>query len=157
MKTNIIYMTKKQYLKEATDILFTLQNEELKEQNYSLEDPKFGEIWICSLPVLIVDQEKIHFKKQNRPVLIIDDTHEHLIKKDTKNYYGLKITSQNDSYQRIAIKEYQKLGLKKESYIRLELPLKIEREQCLYKISKLDEKKMNSYLKEVSNFIQREV
>ena len=107
-----------------------------------LVSPSFGEIWICQVPVLVVLENEITFKTMNRPILVIDDGHGHFIKNDHKNYYGLKITSQEDSYQRMKIKAYYKYGLQKESYLRLEIPLKIEKEQFLYKISCFSYKEM---------------
>lgn len=157
MNTNIIYMPKNEYFKEQKDLFWNIKEDEVGEENYDLANPKFGEIWICSLPVLVVDNEHVYFKKQNRPILIIDDTSEHFVKDDNKNYYGLKITSQIDSYHRIAIENYHLLGLKKESYIRLELPLKIERVQCLYKISQIEESLMNKYLKIIESYVQKQV
>ena len=156
MNLEMKYMTRQDYLKEQEDLLLFTDNLEIHEDNYEIKNPIFGEIWVCSLPILVIEKEKIVFKTQNRPVLIIDDTHEHFIKEDLKNYYGLKITSQKDSYHRILIENYKEIHLKKESFIRLELPLKIERQQCLYKISKIDEKKMKKYLKQISNFIQKQ-
>ena len=82
------------------------------------------------------------FKTMKRPILVIDDTHENFIKNDTKNYYGLKITSQKDSYQRIKIKNLTNTGLYKESFIRIELPLKVEKEQFLYRIGVYDKEKV---------------
>lgn len=121
---------------------FELFNQNIIEEEQSAyEKPKLGEIWICKIPVLVVGEE-VFFKTMKRPILVIDDTHENFIKNDTKNYYGLKITSQKDSYQRIKIKNLTNTGLYKESFIRIELPLKVEKEQFLYRIGVYDKEKV---------------
>ena len=159
MKNSIEYISENTYKKELEEIMcfFNFNIDEIKEEKRDFIKPTFGDIWICSLPVLIVGNNKISFKTQNRPVLIIDDTKEHFIRDDNKNYYGLKITSQQDSYHRIKIQNEKNLGLHKKSYIRLELPLKIEREQLLYKISQIPNQEMNMYLKKIVSFVQKQV
>ena len=121
---------------------FELCNQNIiEEDKIAYDNPKLGEIWICKIPVLVVGEE-VFFKTMKRPILVIDDTHENFIKNDTKNYYGLKITSQKDSYQRIKIKNLTNTGLYKESFIRIELPLKVEKEQFLYRIGVYDKEKV---------------
>ena len=128
---------------------FELFNQNMiDEEQITYEKPKFGEIWICKIPVLIVGEE-VFFKTMKRPVLIIDDTHENFMKNDTKNYYGLKITSQKDSYQRIKIENLTNTGLYKESFIRIELPIKIEQEQFLYRIGIYDKEKVEKIKKKI--------
>lgn len=138
------------------EILWYISIDEIREEEISLTPPKYGDIWICIMPMLVLDDNKITFQTQKRPILVLDDTSEHFIKNDYKNYYGLKITSQEDSYQRLPIENYQKLGLRKKSYLRLELPIKIEREQFLYKISKIEEKTMKKYMKLITDFIKKQ-
>ena len=90
-----------------------------------------------------------------RPVLVVDDTHEHFVKMDKKNYYVLKITSQDDSYQRIKIKNLEKTGLLKESFIRIELPLKVEKEQFLYRIGSYDIEEVQKIMNKVMKKLQK--
>ena len=115
--------------------------------------PSFGDIWICRMPVLVKSSNKYLYETVFRPILIVDDRHEHLIRKDSRNYYGLKITSQSDSYQRIRLSNYLSLGLKKVSYLRIEMPLKIEYNQFVYKIGEMDIKDVTKYLKMVKKSI----
>ena len=154
MNSNIEYIKKEKWKTLEEEIFWSISNEEIREDSTSIEPPKYGDIWICTLPILVIENNTIIFQTQNRPILIIDDTKEHFIKKDFKNYYGLKITTQKDTYHRIELKNYQKLGLHKKSYIRIELPIKIEREQLLYKISSIEKKQMDKYLKLIMNYIQ---
>lgn len=92
--------------KELEEISQLVSEFSLREDYRSFAMPKFGEIWICRVPVLVSHQGEVLFDTIARPVLIVDDTHEHFIKRDLKNYYVLKITSQKDSYQRIKINDY---------------------------------------------------
>ena len=151
-----IELIKKENLHKLEELIWVLRDDEIREEDISLVSPKYGDIWICALPILVLEKDRITFQTQKRPILVIDDTQEHFIKNDHKNYYGLKITSQEDSYHRLPIKNYQQLGLRKKSYLRLELPIKIEREQFLYKISKIEEKTMKKYMKLITDFIKKQ-
>ena len=151
-----IELIKKEDLPKIEEFIWTIRDNEIREEEISLVSPRYGDIWVCILPILVLEKDRIIFQTQKRPILVIDDTQEHFIKNDYKNYYGLKITSQEDSYQRLPIENYQKLGLRKKSYLRLELPIKIEREQFLYKISKIEEKTMKKYMKLITDFIKKQ-
>ena len=70
------------------------------------------------------------------------------MKYDRRNYHVLKLTSQKDSYKRKEIKNWRELGLKMKSYIRIEMPIKIE-EQFDRKISTLPEKQLLEIYSEV--------
>ena len=134
---------------------FELFNQNIIEEEYATyNNPLFGEVWICKIPVLVLDNELI-FKSVKRPVLVVDDTHEHFVKMDKKNYYVLKITSQDDSYKRIKIKNLEKTGLIKESFIRIELPLKVEKEQFLYRIGSYDIEEVQKIMNKVMKKLQK--
>ena len=140
-----------QELEEISSLVFPFF---LRDDYYVFRTPRFGEIWICQIPILVFHQEEVFFETMARPVLIVDDTHEHFIKHDLKNYYVLKITSQKDTYQRIKISDYKRCGLQKESFVRLEIPLKVERCQLLYKIGELGIECTKNYVKKVYQFLQ---
>ena len=70
------------------------------------------------------------------------------MKYDRRNYHVLKLTSQKDSYKRKEIKNWRELGLKMKSYIRIEMPIKIE-QQFDRKISTLPEKQLLEIYSEV--------
>lgn len=71
------------------------------------------------------------------------------MKYDRRNYHVLKLTSQKDSYKRKEIKNWRELGLKMKSYIRIEMPIKIEEQQFDRKISTLPEKQLLEMYSEV--------
>lgn len=71
------------------------------------------------------------------------------MKYDRRNYHVLKLTSQKDSYKRKKIKNWRELELKMKSYIRIEMPIKIEEQQFDRKISTLPEKQLLEMYSEV--------
>lgn len=71
------------------------------------------------------------------------------MKYDRRNYHVLKLTSQKDSYKRKKIKNWRELELKIKSYIRIEMPIKIEEQQFDRKISTLPEKQLLEMYSEV--------
>ena len=146
---------KEELQKEIQEIASLFSFSLLEEETRSFSRPRFGEVWICQIPILIVNDGEVTFETMSRPVLVVDDTREHFIKHDKKNYYVLKITTQKDSYQRIRIAHYKKLGLQKESFVRIELPLKVERCQLLYKIGEVGVVHAEKYVKLVRQFIQK--
>lgn len=73
------------------------------------QKPKIGEIWLVIMPIIYVENEEVSFKTQKRPVLILDDGRGFIVEEDNKNYHVFKLTSQNDSYKRILIKNWQEL------------------------------------------------
>ena len=89
-------LNEKEYKFIQKKILELFLQNEIGEETISFSSPLFGEIWICKIPVLVVGKQ-ITFKTMHRPVLVVDDTHEHFMKGDKKNYYVLKITTQEDS------------------------------------------------------------
>ena len=73
------------------------------------QKPKIGEIWLVIMPIIYVENEEVSFKTQKRPVLILDDGRGFIVEEYNKNYHVFKLTSQNDSYKRILIKNWQEL------------------------------------------------
>ena len=101
---------------------------------------KIGEIWLVTIPLLTYDAENnVNINLQKRPCLIIDDGRGLIVEQDNKNFHILKLTTQYDKYKRKLIKNWEELGLKEKSYIRIELPIKIEQQQLIKKITKLSE------------------
>lgn len=73
-----------------------------------------GEIWLVLIPIISYDEDgSINVKLQKRPCLIIDDGRGLVVEEDDRNYHVLKLTTQNDSYKRKLIKDWKKLGLKR--------------------------------------------
>ena len=98
-----------------------------------------GDIWLVLIPRIIYDDndESISVKLEKRPCLIIDDGRGFIIEENS-NYTALKLTTRNSNIETVKRKEivnWQELGLRKKSYVRIELPLKIEPEQLIFKIT----------------------
>lgn len=97
-----------------------------------------GEIWLVLIPIISYDEEgNVNIKLQKRPCLIVDDGRGLIVEQDKRNYHILKLTTQNDPYKRKLIKNWKQLGLKKKSYVRIEMPIKLEEEQLDRKITEL--------------------
>lgn len=97
-----------------------------------------GEIWLVLIPIISYDDEdNVNIKLQKRPCLIVDDGRGLIVEQDKRNYHILKLTTQNDPYKRKPIKNWRQLGLKRKSYIRIEMPIKLEEEQLDRKIAEL--------------------
>ena len=115
-----------------------------------MKKPLIGEIWVTAIPIIYYDKNKdINVKIQKRPVLVIDDGRGLIVEEDKRNYHVFKVTSQPDSYKRKLIKNWKELGLKKKSYIRIEMPIKIEEGQFINKISSLSSKDLKEYYVEL--------
>lgn len=115
---------------------------------------KVGEIWLALIPEISKIKElNIIIKK--RPCLIIDDGHGFIIE-NSQDYLGMKISSQNNKHNK-EIKNWDDLGLKKKSYIRIEVPIKIEEKQLIKKISSINKYDMYIYLNELSDFFNNDI
>lgn len=122
---------------------------------------KIGDIWIVLIPKIIYNEENesINVNLEKRPCLIVDDGRGFLIEENS-NYSGLKLTTRNsviNTVKRKEIKNWKDLGLHKKSYIRIELPLKIEPEQLVNKIATLSNEELASYLKDLADYFNIDV
>lgn len=122
---------------------------------------KIGDIWVTLIPKLIIDEnnDSIQVILEKRPCLIIDDGRGFLIEENA-NYSGLKLTTRNSILENVVrkeIKNWKELGLKRKSYIRIELPLKIESQQLVNKITTLSNSDLQIYLKELANYFNTDV
>lgn len=105
---------------------------------------------VVTIPILQYDDNgDVSVVLQKRPVLILDDDRGLIVEEDRRNYHVLKLTSQKDSYKRKKIKNWRELGLKMKSYIRIEMPIKIEEQQFDRKISTLPQKQLLEMYSEV--------
>ena len=103
-----------------------------------MQKPVLGEIWVVAIPIIYYDENNdINVKIQKRPVLILDDGRGLIVEADKRNYHVFKLTTQKDPYKRILIKNWKELGLKYKSYVRIEMPIKIEEPQFVSKISEM--------------------
>ena len=117
---------------------------------------KIGDIWLVLIPRIIYDNkdDSIDVKLEKRPCLIIDDGRGFIIEENS-NYGALKLTTRDNNLKKVRRKEitnWKELGLKKKSFVRIELPLKIESEQLVFKITEMSYDDMLTYLKDLANY-----
>lgn len=80
------------------------------------------------------ENQVLSVRIQTRPFLILDDGRG-LVVENSTDYHGFKLTTQsrNNNYRRKEIKNWRQKGLLRKSYVRIELPLKIEEQQFVRK------------------------
>lgn len=116
-----------------------------------------GEIWLVTIPILEIDNNgDINVRLQKRPCLILDDGRGLIVEEDNRNFHVLKLTTQYDKYKRKLIKDWKEIGLAKKSYIRIEMPIKIERAQFDRKITKISNDELLDVYSEVYKIINVE-
>lgn len=119
-----------------------------------MKKAEIGEIWIVTIPILSYEDDgTVNIQLQKRPCLILDDGRGLIVEEDNKNYHVLKLTTQNDPYKRKLIKNWGKIGLRKKSYVRIELPIKIEQAQFDRKVASLPTDQLLEMYSEVYNLI----
>jgi len=119
-----------------------------------MNKPLIGEIWIIAIPIIYYDENNdINVKIQKRPVLVLDDGRGLIVEEDERNYHVFKITTQSDSYKRKLIKNWKEIGLRKKSYVRIEIPIKIEESQFIHKITQLSYDDLKEYYIELYNIL----
>ena len=86
---------------------------------------------------------------QIRPYLIIDEGMGMLIL-ENPDYLALKITTKSNKVKNVEeIKNWKKIGLKEKSYIRIEIPQRIEQNQLIGKIAELPKEQFLIYYKKM--------
>jgi len=119
-----------------------------------MDKPTIGEIWIVAIPIIFYEENHdITVKIQKRPVLILDDGRGLIVEEDKRNFHVFKLTSQNDPYKRKLLKNWRQKGLKMKSYVRIEMPLKIEEQQFISKICCLDAEELKEMYIELYNIL----
>lgn len=112
------------------------------------------EIWLVTIPILEFDDNgDITVRLQKRPCLILDDGRGLIIEEDRRNYHVLKLTTQYDRYKRKLLKNWKELGLRKKSYIRIEMPIKIEKAQFDKKITQISNDTLLDVYSEIYDII----
>lgn len=113
--------------------------------------PSIGEIWLVTYPEMYYDENQVlSVRIQTRPFLVLDDGRG-LVVEDSIDYHGFKLTTQsrNNNYRRKEIKKWRQKGLLRKSYVRIELPLKIEEQQFVRKIAQLEAEELVDMYKEL--------
>lgn len=116
--------------------------------------PTIGEIWLVTYPEMYYDENDIlSVRIQTRPFLVLDDGRG-LIVENSTDYHGFKLTSQRGKpNRRKEIKNWREKGLLKKSYVRIEIPLKIEQQQFVKKIAQFDEQELIDMYKELYSLL----
>ena len=123
-----------------------------------LERPNIGEIWIVTIPVVFKnDENELAISLQKRPCLILDDGRGLIVEEDNRNFHVFKLTTQKDPYKRKEIKDWKKIGLRKKSYVRIEMPIKIEESQFERKVAELPIEQLKEMYTELYNILNIKV
>lgn len=111
---------------------------------------KLGEIWLVAIPVLFVKEENNYDTGfQIRPYLIVDEGKGMLVL-ENPDYLGLKITTKSNKLNKVEeIKNWKEVGLKTKSYIRIEIPQRIEQNQLIGKITELPKEQFLKYYRQM--------
>ena len=99
-----------------------------------------------AIPVLFVKEEN-NFDTgfQIRPFLIVDEGKGMLIL-ENPDYLALKITTKNNKINNVEeITNWKQLGLKNKSYIRIEIPERIEQIQLIGKVGEMPKEQFVRY------------
>ena len=99
---------------------------------------KLGEIWLVAMPILYVKgKDDYDTGVQIRPFLIVDEGKGMLVIENS-DYLALKITTKQNKIKDVKeIKNWKEIGLKEKSYVRIEIPQRIEQKQLITKIAEL--------------------
>lgn len=117
-----------------------------------------GDIWIVLNPKIKYNNKRVvSVELEKRPCLIIDDGRGFIIEK-SKDCLGMKITTQdNNAVRKKEIKDWDKVGLRERSYLRIEAPIKIEREQLINKIGQVNKYDLYMYISELSDYFNTDI
>lgn len=109
---------------------------------------KLGEIWLVAIPVLYAKgNNDFDTGFQIRPFLIVDEGKGMLVL-ENKDYLALKITTKKNKLKNVEeISNWKELGLKEKSYIRIEIPQRIEPSQLIGKIAEIPKEQFIKYYK----------
>ena len=109
---------------------------------------KLGEIWLVAIPILYVKgKDDFDTGFQIRPFLIVDEGKGMLVIENS-DYLALKITTKhNKLLDVVEIKNWKEIGLKEKSFIRIEIPQRIEQKQLIQKITEIPKKQFIEYYK----------
>lgn len=120
-----------------------------------MKQVKIGDIWLVLIPKVIANNNKTQIDLEKRPCLIIDDGHGFIIE-ENRDYLGLKLTTKNGKHHK-KINNWYDLGLNKESFVRIETPIKIEEGQLIHKIGEMSKYDLYIYLTELSDYINIDI
>lgn len=119
---------------------------------------KLGEIWLVAIPVLFAKgNNDFDTGVQIRPFLIVDEGKGMLVL-ENKDYLALKITTKHNKIKNVEeIKNWKELGLKSKSFIRIEIPQRIETSQLIAKITEIPKEQFFNYYKAMINIFNIDI
>lgn len=121
-----------------------------------MKKPQIGDIWVTIIPKIETRNNRIsNVILERRPCLIIDDGHGFIIEKNT-DYLGMKITTK-DKKNKKEIRNWYDAGLRQKSFVRIEMPIKIEKNQLIKKIGKLSKCDTYIYINELMSFMNDDI
>ncbi len=117
-----------------------------------------GEIWLVAIPLLVKkDDNSFDTTFQIRPFLMIDEGKGVLVE-ENPDYLGVKITTKKNKLNKAKeIKNWRELGLKEKSFVRIEIPERIEKNQLIAYITKMPQKQFMEFYKEILNVFNIEI
>ena len=107
---------------------------------------------MVAIPLLFVKGEK-NFDTgfQIRPFLIVDEGKGMLVLENV-DYLALKVTTKKNKINNVMeIKGWKKIGLKERSFVRIEIPERIEQNQLIGKIAQLPKEQFIVFYKMMLN------
>lgn len=119
---------------------------------------KLGEIWLVVIPVLKTKEDDTYDASfQIRPFLIVDEGKGMLVM-ENPDYLALKITTKKNKVKNVQeIKNWKEIGLKQKSYIRIEIPERIEKNQLIGKVAELPKEQFIKYYRLMLDIFNVEV
>ena len=119
---------------------------------------KLGEIWLVVIPVLKTKEDNTYDASfQIRPFLIVDEGKGMLVM-ENPDYLALKITTKKNKVNNVQeIKNWKEIGLKQKSYIRIEIPERVEQNQLIGKVAELPKEQFIKYYRLMLDIFNVEV
>ncbi len=108
------------------------------------------EIWLVAMPILYVKGNNNYDTGfQIRPFLIVDEGKGMLVI-ENQDYLALKVTTKKNKIKDVKeIKNWKEIGLKEKSYLRIEIPQRIEPNQLINKIAELPSEQFLEYYRDM--------
>lgn len=111
---------------------------------------KLGDIWLVAIPILTVKNDgTFDTAFQIRPFLIVDEGKGVLVEENS-DYLASKITTKKNNTVKVKeIANWKELGLNQPSFVRIEIPERIEKTQLLRKICSIPDEQFLDLFKEI--------
>ena len=115
-----------------------------------MREPKVGEIWLAAIPLLSCKEDgSFDAVFQIRPFLIVDNGKGVMVE-ENPDYLASKITTKENRISKLKeIKNWEELGLNQKSFVRIEIPERLERNQLINKIAVVPDEQFIEFYKEI--------